>query len=583
MKKLIFSVLFGILLAILLCGAVFGAEIQTIECNKTGVMYPEGNDRIDEVFSFYIIASGDTEKILMNSGKGDSVVATNQFGNKGKDTPVGMNTGNFVSGTEGKRVFKFSAVGYDGTVTPYEKEVVLYCYKPTGGEKTVYSVEFERDVVKEVVAAHDTIEKIEATICTSLDVRELRLVTETGNVVDGIYQHCKERGSCDIIDGKKYWKVYFVSTILGQRSMSFQAIDNGVPVGDVKTAYYTVLSDEEWDMRNAQGGTAGSGKNPGTDEGFSSGDDKNATGNEDGVENGGNGQTDSNTSQGSAEKGESKEDSTKEPEDKEDSKKENTVTNPENKGQGTGEGGNCCRPEDFISVKVPASSKTFIIEFPDGTKYNAVDQEEKNLAKSEPSEDGTETVWDIWVGSEYEKEDVKITVYDEEYKPNNNYTVEEVKPFTDEETAKYDKAIENEIRILTNPEKMTINLRIYNKWMIINERDLVEIDPGRETTPVIIDGRTLLPVRAVVETLGGKIFWDESERRVQIEIFNRVINFYIDSLDMTWDNIPAKIDVAPQIINGRTMLPIRYMAEVLDHTTVEWNGQAGSVTITYNY
>ena len=200
MKKLIIAGFLSLFFTLLLCGVAFGAEIQSVECNKTGVMYPEGNDRIDEVFSFYFIASGDTEKILMNSGKGDSVVATNQFGNKGKDDYVGMYTQNFVSGTEGKRVFKFSAVGYDGTVTPYEKDVVLYCYKPTGGEKTVYSVEIERNVIKEVVAAHDTIEKIQLTICTSLDVRDMRLVTETGTVVDNIYQHCKERGGCDVVD-----------------------------------------------------------------------------------------------------------------------------------------------------------------------------------------------------------------------------------------------------------------------------------------------------------------------------------------------------------------------------------------------
>jgi hypothetical protein len=111
----------------------------------------------------------------------------------------------------------------------------------------------------------------------------------------------------------------------------------------------------------------------------------------------------------------------------------------------------------------------------------------------------------------------------------------------------------------------------------------VEVDPGRGTKPLIVDGRTLLPVRAIVEALGGEIFWTAGERKVTCKIFNRVIEFWIDKNEMKWNGIPQEIDVPAKIINDRTMLPIRFVAECLDHTTVEWHAPTQTVTITYSY
>ncbi len=47
-----------------------------------------------------------------------------------------------------------------------------------------------------------------------------------------------------------------------------------------------------------------------------------------------------------------------------------------------------------------------------------------------------------------------------------------------------------------------------------------EIDPGRGTVPVIISewGRTLLPIRAIVEELNGEVLWDGTTRKVTIFI-----------------------------------------------------------------
>ena|GEM_PF-1196547 len=97
--------------------------------------------------------------------------------------------------------------------------------------------------------------------------------------------------------------------------------------------------------------------------------------------------------------------------------------------------------------------------------------------------------------------------------------------------------------------------------------------PAYEQHPVIIDGRTLVPVRAVMEALGFEVSWYEptqaitvSDRNVQFDAI-----FIIDYHHM-WirDFESLSLDVPPKIINGRTMIPVRAIAEAY-RMEVRWN------------
>ncbi|MGB9843101.1 MAG: copper amine oxidase N-terminal domain-containing protein [Caldisericia bacterium] len=114
-----------------------------------------------------------------------------------------------------------------------------------------------------------------------------------------------------------------------------------------------------------------------------------------------------------------------------------------------------------------------------------------------------------------------------------------------------------------------------------------EIDAGRGTVPVIISswGRTLLPIRAIVEELGGKINWDGTQRKVTISFKEDLIELWIDNPEAKVNGKTKWIDennhnVKPIIIYGRTMLPIRFVAENLG-CEVLWDGNTGKVTIIY--
>ena len=125
-----------------------------------------------------------------------------------------------------------------------------------------------------------------------------------------------------------------------------------------------------------------------------------------------------------------------------------------------------------------------------------------------------------------------------------------------------------------------ITLQINNPTMTVNGV-AKEIDPGMGTVPVIINDRTLFPVRAVVEELGGTVGWDGEVNTVTLEYEENEIRLTIDSLTAYLNDTPQTLDTVPVIINDRTMLPIRFIAEGFNFD-VQWDEATQVVTITKN-
>jgi hypothetical protein len=124
-----------------------------------------------------------------------------------------------------------------------------------------------------------------------------------------------------------------------------------------------------------------------------------------------------------------------------------------------------------------------------------------------------------------------------------------------------------------------ILMKIGESTMNVNG-EFVEIDPGRGTAPIIANGRTLLPIRAVVETMGGHADWDEHEQKISIAALGHTLEMRIGRTDITADGRAASMDVTPEIISGRTMLPLRFVAENTG-CLIEWIGSAQEVVIVY--
>ena len=121
----------------------------------------------------------------------------------------------------------------------------------------------------------------------------------------------------------------------------------------------------------------------------------------------------------------------------------------------------------------------------------------------------------------------------------------------------------------TGTSNLTIVLRINDPYMTVNGVKK-EIDPGRGTVPVIVKGRTLVPIRAIIEEMGGSISWDGTERKVTITLKNTKIELWIDKKSALVNGATKELDVEPQIINSRTMIPLRFVTENLG-CSVQWD------------
>ena len=108
---------------------------------------------------------------------------------------------------------------------------------------------------------------------------------------------------------------------------------------------------------------------------------------------------------------------------------------------------------------------------------------------------------------------------------------------------------------------------------------IVPID-AQGTMPSIINGRTMLPIRAVMEAMGGSVAWDNSTKTITLSKDGEVLKLRIGS-SYAWDSERAyALDSAPVIIGGRTLLPVRAVVEYF-HGIVEWDNSAKCVTISY--
>jgi len=96
--------------------------------------------------------------------------------------------------------------------------------------------------------------------------------------------------------------------------------------------------------------------------------------------------------------------------------------------------------------------------------------------------------------------------------------------------------------------------------------------------PVTIDNRTLLPIRAIVEELGGEVEWNNETREVTLIQGDVLVLLTIDSHRAMVNNRAVYIDVPAQIIEGRTFLPLRFVGESLG-LDIDWYSGASTVII----
>lgn len=138
--------------------------------------------------------------------------------------------------------------------------------------------------------------------------------------------------------------------------------------------------------------------------------------------------------------------------------------------------------------------------------------------------------------------------------------------------------------------KITKSMTLYAKWtekaktsiiLTIGKKD-ADINGktvANDVAPKIVNDRTMLPIRFIAEALGAKVDWIEESQTVKITAENIDISLVIGETFATVNGEKIDLDSPSFIENDRTYLPIRFVSEKLG-ADVQWDDATQTVNIT---
>jgi photosystem II stability/assembly factor-like uncharacterized protein len=135
------------------------------------------------------------------------------------------------------------------------------------------------------------------------------------------------------------------------------------------------------------------------------------------------------------------------------------------------------------------------------------------------------------------------------------------------------------------PVVVTLTLQMGSTTMQVSASDGTADTVTLDAAPVLGAGnRTLVPVRAVAEAMGGTVSWDPATRTASVTVGSNTLELTLGSNIALFHGAATPIDsdpkVVPLIINGRTMLPLRFVVESLG-AEVAYDQATKTITITY--
>jgi hypothetical protein len=111
-------------------------------------------------------------------------------------------------------------------------------------------------------------------------------------------------------------------------------------------------------------------------------------------------------------------------------------------------------------------------------------------------------------------------------------------------------------------------------WVVLDGETLTF-----DSEPMIIDGRTMVPMRAIFEALGATVTWDANTRSVSSSGNGVEIVLTVGSATAYKNGTVITLDAAPLISRGRTLVPLRFIAESFG-ARVNWDETTYSVYIS---
>lgn len=102
-----------------------------------------------------------------------------------------------------------------------------------------------------------------------------------------------------------------------------------------------------------------------------------------------------------------------------------------------------------------------------------------------------------------------------------------------------------------------------------------------DVPPIIENGRTLVPLRTIFEEMGMEVGWDSETSSITATGKGNSISMRVNETSAYVNGEPLNMDVAPKVVDGRTLIPVRFIAESLG-ADVKWDGENRIVYIKEN-
>lgn len=134
--------------------------------------------------------------------------------------------------------------------------------------------------------------------------------------------------------------------------------------------------------------------------------------------------------------------------------------------------------------------------------------------------------------------------------------------------------------VVSNPVTRVVIVFTLNKPTAVMNGVTVPMD----TAPVIEEGRTILPVRYIATPLGAEVLWSQKDQKVTMTVGARKVELWIGKPTAKVNGKSVSIDpdnpkVVPRIIQGRTMLPLRFITEAFG-AVIQFDARTRTVTVT---
>ena len=99
-----------------------------------------------------------------------------------------------------------------------------------------------------------------------------------------------------------------------------------------------------------------------------------------------------------------------------------------------------------------------------------------------------------------------------------------------------------------------------------------------DVSPTVINGRTMVPMRSIFEGLGAAVEWNSYTRGITAQKEDKTITLYLNETTAFINGVSHSLDTPAVAVNGRTMVPVRFVAESLD-CKVYWDSYNQLVSI----